>query len=240
MASFSITSFNTRWGLDAGDRPFDLAGTVEQFDTDLVALQEVWVPTGEVATLEADVAALGYRLLHAALAPSFLVPQPEITADVDRADGTWGVALLTRLPLRHVRTVDLGRLVERWDVATRFAVLAEVDVGGVVVTVAAHHLSFALPNALAQLRRLDGWLPRHRPSVVSGDCNLWGPLASVTLPRHRRAVRGRTWPSHRPHSQLDHVFVSQDLAVMAAEVLPTQGSDHLPIQAILRLRDGRG
>ena len=66
-------------------------------------------------------------LHHVALTPSFVDPRPEITPDPARADGTWGVALLSRLPVLAVREVELGRAVERWDVAARPAILADVE-----------------------------------------------------------------------------------------------------------------
>jgi endonuclease/exonuclease/phosphatase family metal-dependent hydrolase len=235
MTSFSLTSFNTRWGLDAADEPFDLAAVVAAFDTDVVALQEVWEPSAGGSGLDAVADRLGYRLVHVPLSPSRVVPRPEITADPAEAAGTWGVALLSRLPIRSTRIVDLGRIVERWDVADRYAIVASVGVGDEEVTVTAIHLSFALPNALAQLRRLDGFLPSHRPSVVAGDCNLWGPLAAAAVHDHRRAVRGRTWPAARPHSQLDHILVSPSIRVLSSSVLAPAGSDHRPVRAELAI-----
>lgn len=235
MTTFSLTSFNARWGLTVENRPFDLGAAVAGFDTDLVALQEVWDPHDEPGSLRRAAQAEGYRVLEVPLSGSWIDPSPEITADPDRAQGTWGVALLSRLPVRTVRTVDLGRLVERWDVAERVAILAQVEVAGTAVSVAAVHLSFALPNAAAQLRRLSGYLPTAGPSVVAGDCNLWGPAASALVARHRRAVRGRTWPAHLPHSQLDHVLVSPEVHVVQGRVLPTAGSDHRPVRADLRV-----
>lgn len=236
MTTFSLTSFNARWGLTIDDEPFDLAQVVGGFDTDVVCLQEVWEPTDGGSGLDAAADRLGYHLIHVPLSPSRVVPRPEITADPAAASGTWGVALLSRLPIRGTRIVDLGRAVERWDVADRYAILAEAAVGDATVTVTALHLSFAMPNALAQLRRLRGYLPTHRPSIVAGDCNLWGPLATATLGDHRRAVRGRTWPADRPHSQLDHVLVSSAVEVLKAAVLPPAGSDHRPVQVRLRIR----
>ena len=236
MTSFSLTSFNARWGLTVEDQPFDLARAVRDFDTDVVVLQELWEPAEGGSGLPEAAAQLGYRLVHAPLSPSFVVPAPNITAHPSEAAGTWGVALLSRLPLHRTRIVNLGRMVERWDVADREAILADVGIGTSVVTVAALHLSFALPNALAQIRRLSGYLPRHQPTVVAGDCNLWGPLATSVLQGHRRAVRGRTWPSARPHSQLDHILVSPSIEVVEATVLGPHGSDHRPVQARLRIR----
>ena len=233
MTTFTLTSFNTRWGLTVDDRPYDVVANVARFDTDVVCLQEVWAPDGDDGPLAASAAGLGYRLLHAPQAGSTVDPAPEITADPDRIRGTWGVALLTRLPVQRVRVVELGRLVERWDVADRHAIVATLEAGEVALDLTAVHLSFALPNAAAQLRRLSGYLPAHRPSVVVGDCNLWGPAAATLVTRHRRAVRGRTWPAHRPHSQLDHILISPEVTARSAHVLPPTGSDHLPVTATL-------
>jgi endonuclease/exonuclease/phosphatase family metal-dependent hydrolase len=233
--TFSIASFNARWGRTLADVPFDVASVVAMLDADVIALQEVWVPHDDPTWLEAAATERGYALVHVPLSPSYVDPRPEITAVPSEADGTWGVALLSRVPMRRVRTVDLGRLVERWDVADRHALLVEVEVDGTPLLVAAVHLSFALPNAAAQLRRLGGLLPRHLAHVVVGDCNLWGPPARALIGGVRPAVRGRTWPAHRPHSQLDHILVSPSVAVRSGVVLPPAGSDHLPVRAVLAL-----
>ena len=239
--TFTLTSFNTRWGLTVNDEPFDLHAVLAGFDTDVISLQEVWEPTNDAERIDTErietvAADLGYQAIHVPLSPSRVDPRPEITADPAEAAGTWGVALMSRLPIVSTRVVDLGRMVERWDVADRYAILADLDLGPTVVTVTAVHLSFALPNALAQLRRLGAYLPAHRPSVVAGDCNLWGPLATTVVGNHRRAVRGRTWPAARPHSQLDHILISPQVAVVRSAVLGPAGSDHLPIEAELQIR----
>ena len=235
MSTFTITSFNALWGRTTDDTPFDLPAVVERFDTDVISLQEVWDPADGGSTLHETAHAIGYEMIHVPLSGSRVDPRPEITPHPHEADGTWGVALLTRLPIVSTRIVDLGRMVERWDVADRFAILAELDVGGAAVTVAGLHLSFVLPNAAAQLRRLRSYLPSHQPTVVAGDCNLWGPIAEAMLPGHRRAVRGRTWPAHRPHSQLDHILVSPGITVIDGEVLLPVGSDHRPVRATLQV-----
>lgn len=238
MARFTITSFNALWGRSVDHAPFDLTAAVAGFDTDLIAIQEVWDPADRPGQLQEAGAELGYRTIHVPLSGSTVDPTPQITPHPAEASGTWGVALLSRLPVTATRVVDLGRLVERWDVAERHAAIATVDVGGTTVAVAAVHLSFVVPNAAAQLRRLGGYLPTDRPTVVVGDCNLWGPLAARALGRHRRAVRGRTWPAHRPHSQLDHILVSSDVEVIEGSVLAPAGSDHLPIRATLEVDGG--
>ena len=47
--------------------------------------------------------------------------------------------------------------------------------------------AFTAPRA--ENRR--SWMYRRLPSVVVGDCNLWGPPAALAVRGHRRAVRGR-------------------------------------------------
>lgn len=233
---FTLTSLNARWGLDLDDRPFGLADAVASFDSDVIAVQEVFEPDDAPHPLAEVAANGGYRLLTAALSPSFVDPSPEITRDRGQATGDWGIALLSRLPVRDTHTIDLGRFLDRWDVADRLSILATVEVAGEPVLIATAHLSFALPNALSQLRTLRGRLRRADRSIVVGDLNLWGPLAAGTLGGHRRAVRGRTWPAHRPHSQLDHILISDGLTAEASRVLSPVGSDHLPVAATLDLR----
>lgn len=233
--TFTISSFNARWGLTVDDEPFDLHSVVASFDTDLVALQEIWDPEDDPSRLHQLAEAHGYQVVDTPLAASFIHPRPEITTDLHQATGTWGIAFLSRLPVTGFEIVDLGRLFDRWDVATRYAVLADVKVGPATVTVATVHLSFAMPNALSQLHRLKKVLSQKQLSVVAGDCNLWGPAAAAALGGRRRAVRGRTWPAHRPHSQLDHILLSQGLRADHGRVLPPAGSDHLAVQATIRV-----
>lgn len=233
VSDFTLTTFNAHWSRSADGTPFDLARTCAGFDTDLVAVQEVWNPADGPAALDELRADGSHEVHEVALSPSFVHPRPEITRDPLLAAGTWGIALISRLPVRSVREVELGRL-GRVDLARRMALVAEVEIGSTLVTVSVIHLSFVPPNATAQLFRLRRHLPAGRPTVVAGDCNLWGPVAAGVVGL-RRAVRGRTYPAHRPHSQLDHVLLSGHIEAVAGGVLPAAGSDHLPLQARLHV-----
>ena len=55
------------------------------------------------------------------------------------------------------------------------------------------------------------------------------------LPGWRRAVRGRTWPASRPHSQIDHILVRPEIGVVNSAVLGDLGSDHRPVRATLSI-----
>jgi endonuclease/exonuclease/phosphatase family metal-dependent hydrolase len=175
--------------------------------------------------------------------------------------GAWGIAVLSRLPVVDRAVVELGRLPR--DRARRVVLVTVVDVGGTKVTVAGTHMSHLSYGSPVHFRRLGAILgalpavgdgpdaspgaspdgsPPVSPVVLVGDMNLWGPPTWALLGgrrcgggRWRRAVRGRTWPAWRPHSQLDHILVRGPLTVEHAEVLPMAGSDHRPVRARLAL-----
>ena len=65
--------------------------------------------------------------------------------------------------------------------------------------------------------------------------NTWGPLVRTFMPGWHRAVVGRTWPSWRPHSQIDHILVRGSLRSVSSAVLPHAGSDHRPVRAELEV-----
>ena len=57
------------------------------------------------------------------------------------------------------------------------------------------------------------------------------------LPRWRSTTKGATFPSWRPHSQIDHIVVRGAIEAVGGEVLPfSPTSDHRAISADLQLR----
>jgi len=149
--------------------------------------------------------------------------------------GSWDIAVLTRLPVVRTEVIELGRL---WrDRARRAALVVWVEVGGRQVPVVATHMPHLTYGSPLHYRRLAGALDRvvgAGPAVVAADMNLWGPPVRLLLPGWRRAVVGKTWPSWRPHSQVDHIVV-RGLSMGGGEVRPDAGSDHRPILARLGL-----
>ncbi len=147
--------------------------------------------------------------------------------------GSWGIALLSRLPIRRVEVIELGRL--RRDRRTRrAALLAEVELDTSSITVVGTHLAHFTHGSPLQLDRLRRRLPRpDQPAVLAGDMNFWGPPLSLALPGWRRAVRARTFPSWRAHSQIDHIFVTRPVEVISGEAMPVGNSDHWPLRARL-------
>ncbi len=259
-----LASFNVHMGVDGWGRPYDLVAESASLDADVLVLQEAWTSDdgtpGTAATLATQ---LGYQVvveaplararLYAPIdtgstrwAPAFGQVRKTLRLDLDRwkvpagararpADrGTWGIALLSRVPCRNPAVLSLGKL--RRDPAARSVVRCTTELGGREVTVLGTHMSHITHWSPAQYRRLVTLLPHpDHAAVLAGDMNLWGPPVNSFFPAWRRAVTGRTWPAHRPHSQLDHVLITPALSVVDARVVPTTGSDHRPVVVTLAL-----
>jgi endonuclease/exonuclease/phosphatase family metal-dependent hydrolase len=153
-------------------------------------------------------------------------------------DGHWEIAICSRLPIRARRDLPIGRI-PRDAGGDRSALLCTIDVGGVDVDLVAVHVSSKIWKLapMRHLRALRPQLPaRDRAAIVAGDFNLWGPGVVTVLPGWRRAVRGRTYPAHRPHSQIDHILVRDGITVLSGEVLAPTPSDHRPVRAHLRVQ----
>jgi endonuclease/exonuclease/phosphatase family metal-dependent hydrolase len=262
MPEMSLASVNVHSGVDTRGRDFDVVEACASLDADVLVLQESWQPDGEDESTAARVAdRLGYRLteqpmartkLHApidALAPRVgsklgrvygpLLFEGEDTRGARRAHqgrpyrtGRWGVAVLTRVPVLATTLLPLGKL--RGDYAQRVAIRCDVDIDGRQVAAIGTHMSHLTQGSPLQYLRLRKLLPPPtQPGVLAGDMNLWGPPVSAAFPGWRRAVRGRTWPAARPHSQLDHVLVTGPVTTIEGEVAPDLGSDHRAVRVVL-------
>jgi endonuclease/exonuclease/phosphatase family metal-dependent hydrolase len=122
------------------------------------------------------------------------------------------------------------------DPGRRAVVRAVVDAGGTPFTVVGTHLPLLKVPVWRLAPALRAALPGPgEPGAFAGDMNMWGWCAErLAGPGWRRAVRGRTYPSPRPHSQTDHILANDAVRVVAAEVVPQVLSDHRPVRARLR------
>jgi len=154
--------------------------------------------------------------------------------------GSMGIAVLVRpdLPIEATRLVHMSVL--RADRLHRAALVVDVTVDGTPISVAGTHMSHLLFGSHRNWSELRRKLQAEaRPdAVLAGDMNAWGPLVHhLFMPGWRRAVTGPTWPTWRPHSQIDHILVRGALRPVAGAVLPHAGSDHRPIRAELEIGD---
>lgn len=259
-----VASFNVHMGVDGWGRHFDVLSECEALDADVLVLQEAWTPddgTPGTAAVVAD--RLGYHVVVEVPLASARLYEPVPTSSTrwgpslspvrktlrldeekwkvvagprDRLPqhGRWGVALLARVVCRDPHVLDLGKL--RRDPATRAVVRCATDLGGRELVVHGTHMSHISHLSPAQYRRLSRLLPPlDTPALLAGDMNMWGPPASSFFKGWRRAVIGRTWPSQRPHSQLDHILVTPAVRVVDARVAASSGSDHRPVVVTLAL-----
>jgi endonuclease/exonuclease/phosphatase family metal-dependent hydrolase len=212
---------------------------VRGFDADIVVVAEAWRELDGRGVLD-DLADTGYRvetLNFATFEPGRLEPEPLMPGY-----GRWELALCTRLPVLACRDVPIGSI--RNDPASpRDAIVCTVDLHGVELDVIAAHVSSKIYK-LAPVRHLRGLVPHLPPpsrhAVLAGDFNFWGPGVERIFPGWHRSVRGRTYPSHRPHSQIDHILVRDDITILSGEVLAANPSDHRPVRARLRVGDAEG
>jgi endonuclease/exonuclease/phosphatase family metal-dependent hydrolase len=238
MPEFELVTFNTHYGHRPPREkcvPYDLASALDALaSADVLSIQEVWRPDANPCLVEEFARRHGYRMEEVVFGrasvrrrwPGF---QPG-------GEGTVGIAVLSRLPMQLRRGLVVGPT-WRDPVVCRQMLQVEVVVGGAPVTVVAVHLSSRLPyGPPMQLRRLAPQIATlSGPAVVTGDCNFWGPGVEQFLPGWNRAVRGRSWPAHRPHSQIDHVLVRDGVRVVDGEVLDDVGSDHRPVRVRLQV-----
>lgn len=235
---FTVASFNAHWGVDARGRPFDVGAAARSLGADLLVVQEVWRPHRGPAFIDEVVAATRLPIVNElVLAPDDMKGRPDYLPHPVPGDppGTWGAAVLTTLPVRRAFDIDLG-CPPGDNVTRRAAACVEVDVGGHPVLFAGVHASHKLWGSPPQLRFLHTTLAQDPvPSVILGDCNMWGGVLRWLLPDRRRAVKGRTFPGQRPHSQIDHVWVPPGIEVVSGEVSGFLSSDHRAVRARLRL-----
>lgn len=238
----SVASMNIHWGRgrkSEGYPTFDVTQACDDFDADVIALQESWAPDDGVSQHDAAAKELGYEVVSVPLSRAEAWPEPKITDRHDPAgrtgSGDWCLAVLSRLPIRATTTTRIWQL--PLDPSSRAVLQVDLDVDGSPLTVCTTHFSHLEFGAVLHTRALRAALPPvDPPAILIGDMNMWGWCISAMTPRGwTRVGRGPTWPAHRPHSRIDHLLVTPGVEVLETETLPDLGSDHRPIRARLRI-----
>jgi len=251
LASFNV--LNGRSLADGLVSTSRLAGACASLGADVLALQEVdrhQARSGHVdqaAAVARAVGAVAWRFQPA------LIGEPGATwraavgdddttvASGDAGDGGYGVALVSRLPVRSWHVVRLRAAPVRAPVAVpggrgrfillpdepRVALVAVVDAPFGPLAVASTHLSFVPGWNAAQVRRVARALAPLAPAaVLLGDLNVPPPVPRLAT-GWRELARVRTFPAAKPSMQIDHALGHGAVpAVTAVEARPMPLSDH--------------
>jgi len=229
-------------------------------DADVIGLQEVdrgQARSGMVDQTAAIAEAMGvgpggpgaWRFVPALVGEPGAVWRPATDDDLVEGEAGYGVALVSRLPVRAWHVVRLAPAKLRspvyipggglimLDDEPRVGLAAEVELpGGGTLLVATTHLSFVPGWNLAQLRRLTSALAvLGDDCVLLGDLNVPGPFARAPGGWHP-LVRAKTFPAPSPSIQLDHILGRGTLPPVVgrgAHLLPL--SDHRALTVDLRL-----
>lgn len=240
MAELTLGSFNLHAGRGCGghDAPFyDVVAACKEVDTDVLVVQEAWIPDDEPGALVDIAAALDYQV-----AASFRVARATchdqlrlVGRDGPAGDGDWSIAVLSRLPVVSAEVVPIGPQLRR-DPGRRAVLRVTVAAGpDAPFTVLGTHMPLLKDPVWRLAPAIRAALPPvSEPAAFAGDMNMWGWCIDRVVPAGwRRSVHGRTYPAHRPHSQTDHILVTTAANVVEAEVVPQQMSDHRPVRARL-------
>ena len=243
-----LATFNILHGRALHDGVVDLnrlTEAVKILQPDILALQEVdrAQPRSHLADLTAVAAEAMGAETHRFVAAMAGIPGATWIAatepDIPGA-ASYGIALLSRYPVRHWEVVRLPRIPFRFplylpeprkliivDEEPRTAVIAHLDTPAGPVVVVNTHLSFVPGWGPWQLRRLGRQLAGlTHPVLVMGDLNLSGRWPARVL-GYRSLASRLTFPRESPDRQLDHILLRGDFGRVAhseAPALPL--SDH--------------
>lgn len=234
-AAFSIATWNIHScvGIDARFAPERIATAIRGLDVDVIGLQEVgWHHRGEAGIDQ-------FAFLEQSTAYK-AIPGPTKHS----RDAHYGNALLTRLPVQEVRTLDLSLPMRE----PRGGIAAVLEAAGRKVRVLVAHLGLDPWERNAQVTRVleEAALYPDMPTIFMGDLNEWrtnAPRLRRLDERFRDCAAPRSFHARLPTLRLDRIFVSGDLHLVNFEVvrnaLTRRASDHLPVRATVALKDAK-
>lgn len=235
-----VLTYNVRrcLGIDGRYSPDRIAGVIEECAPDVVALQELdsgRLRSGGVDQADIIARALGFEHVH-------------FHPALRHGEELYGDALITRQPSRLVHAGVLPGVTAWRTLEPRGALWIALPQGGQDIQILNTHFGLGPRERIAQARAMLGpsWLGHdacRAPVVLLGDFNslpggrVYRALSARLLDANRGGAA--SFPTRRPLIRIDHVFVSQDIAVRAARVhrspLARAASDHFPVQADLTL-----
>lgn len=227
-------------GMDGRISPTRISYIIEQFEPDIVALQEL--DFGRRRSERHDQP----RLIAEALG-MFVEFCPTV---IDR-DEQYGHALFSFLPMNILRTAIFEKAIPRPHVEPRGALWAQLEIHHTTINLMNTHFGLGRRERLAQARELlgDEWIgkiPESEPAIVCGDFNMTPrshPYRAITkqlrdAQRFDGFVSRNTYSTLHPFTRIDHIFVSRHFIIEKVFVprndLIRVASDHLPVIADLK------
>lgn len=225
--AFSVASYNVHRFVGT-DRKFDperVGRVINECKAQIVGLQELdshFYRSGN--QLEALTETTGLDVVHGPTRRN--------------GNGHYGNALLTSLPVKEVRRIDLsvrGR-------EPRGALDVDLRVKGETVRVIVAHLGLGISERRRQIRRLLEIFcsENERMEIMLGDFNEWIPLRKPLCWINGffgKPPSPRTFPSFMPLLPLDRIWVRPLDALVGVKAHRTRlsraASDHLPIKAMV-------
>lgn len=226
-----ISSYNIHrcYGRDGAYRPDRIRDVLRHIDADVVALQEVETLVDEPGLLDYFCENSNWSHIHG--------------PTLERADGDYGNVILTSLPVRSLRRIDISQRRRE----PRGAFLATLGDERWSFDLVATHLGLRPGERRAQVRLLLKTLQETADNasgsactVLMGDLNewfLWGRPLRFLEQYFDPTPSPATWPARFPLFALDRIWVEPRQRLLRVKAVDTPltrvASDHLPLVAEL-------
>jgi len=232
-----VMTYNIHVGVGM-DKKLDLqriADVINAARPDLVGLQEVDRGVKRTEGKDEIVELASLTKMEYAFAPN-----------LDYQGGKYGVAILSRLPIRNTE----HRMFENKREAERRGMLrVEVEVEGKTLHFVTTHLDYQFEDGRLfeteqMLKSLEGV---KGPAIVVADLNDEPSGSAYKLMRtkfddawvtSRAAGDGFSYPADKPVKRIDHIFYRTGAKISAKKswVIETLASDHIPVMAELEIK----
>jgi endonuclease/exonuclease/phosphatase family metal-dependent hydrolase len=157
----------------------------------------------------------------------------------------WGNVILSKYPVGDWGTLNYHLVHSDFARGLVWAEVAAPD--GPLLFVSTHFSAYAGydDDRAAQAGELLSFWAKRARTIIAGDFNahpndegiqklLAGGL--IDVPGRFGLGETFTYPSRKSNERLDYIFISRDLAPVAAQLVQTTASDHVPVAAVVRVR----
>jgi endonuclease/exonuclease/phosphatase family metal-dependent hydrolase len=234
-------------GLDRIRDPARIASVIGELDVDVIGLQEVDARGRRIQNMLARRLGAPAERRAANAIDQFDYLSHKVGGQAVRGPilrgpkGDMTTALITRHKVGAVRTLDLSLSARE----PRGAIDADLEIGGRQVRVIVAHLGLRVrerEQQIALLCRSIQSIPPDQPLILMGDFNEWHLHRSTLSPLDEwlgHATPVPSFPARFPFLSLDRIWASREALVTHLHVhrsqLARRASDHLPVQATIRL-----